>query len=114
MPSPPPCARPRKRSACRAIMSKSIGRLDTYITGTGFEITPIVGLVRAPFTLRLDPFEVAEVFEVPLAYILDPPTTTRQSRELRGRTRIILRAALSRPQHLGRDRRRCWSISPKC
>jgi 8-oxo-dGTP pyrophosphatase MutT (NUDIX family) len=48
-----------------------IGRLDTYVTGTGFEITPIVGLVAPPFALALDPFEVAEAFEVPLAFILD-------------------------------------------
>src|SRR5207253_7654072 len=45
------------------------GRLDTYVTGTGFEITPIVGFVEPPFALAIDPFEVAEAFEVPLAYI---------------------------------------------
>ena len=48
-----------------------IGRLDTYVTGTGFEITPIVGIVAPPFALAIDPFEVAEAFEVPLAFILD-------------------------------------------
>src|SRR5579863_3355204 len=48
-----------------------VGRLDTYITGTGFEITPIVGIVAPPFALTIDPFEVAEAFEVPLAFILD-------------------------------------------
>jgi 8-oxo-dGTP pyrophosphatase MutT (NUDIX family) len=64
-----------------------IGRLDTYITGTGFEITPVVGLVRAPFALRLDEFEVAEAFEVPLSFIIDPANHERHSRELRGRTR---------------------------
>ena len=32
-----------------------IGRLDTYVTGTGFEITPIVGIVKAPFPLAIDP-----------------------------------------------------------
>ena len=37
-----------------------VGRLDTYITGTGFEIAPVVGLVRVPFEQRPDPFEVAE------------------------------------------------------
>jgi 8-oxo-dGTP pyrophosphatase MutT (NUDIX family) len=64
-----------------------IGRLDTYITGTGFEITPVVGLVRAPFSLRLDAFEVAEAFEVPLSFIVDPANHERHSRELRGRMR---------------------------
>ena len=48
-----------------------IGRLDDYVTGTGFEITPIVGLVAPPLLLSIDPFEVAEAFEVPLGYILD-------------------------------------------
>ena len=40
-----------------------VGRLDTYVTGTGFEIVPVVALVRPPYPLRPDPFEVAEVFE---------------------------------------------------
>jgi 8-oxo-dGTP pyrophosphatase MutT (NUDIX family) len=64
-----------------------IGRLDTYITGTGFEITPIVGLARVPFAEKLDPFEVAELFEVPLSFILDPANHERHTREVRGKTR---------------------------
>ena len=48
-----------------------IGRLDTYVTGTGFEITPIVGIVNPLYTLAIDPYEVAEAFEVPLSFILD-------------------------------------------
>ncbi len=49
-----------------------IGRLDTYVTGTGFEITPVVGIVSVPFPLALNPAEVAEAFEVPLGFVLDP------------------------------------------
>jgi 8-oxo-dGTP pyrophosphatase MutT (NUDIX family) len=64
-----------------------IGRLDTYITGTGYEITPVVGLVRAPYPVRMDPHEVADVFEVPLAFILDPVNHERHSREFKGRVR---------------------------
>jgi 8-oxo-dGTP pyrophosphatase MutT (NUDIX family) len=64
-----------------------VGRLDTYITGTGFEISPVVGLVRVPFAARLDEFEVAELFEVPLAFIIDPANHERRSRELRGSPR---------------------------
>lgn len=64
-----------------------IGRLDTYITGTGYEITPVVGLVRAPYPQRLDPHEVADVFEVPLAFVLDTRNHERHSREFRGRIR---------------------------
>lgn len=66
-----------------------IGRLDTYITSTGFEVTPVVGLVRAPYPSRLDPFEVAEIFEVPLDFILDPVNHQRHSREFQGRTRTF-------------------------
>ncbi|HUN47425.1 MAG TPA: CoA pyrophosphatase [Stellaceae bacterium] len=64
-----------------------IGRLDTYITGTGYEITPVVGLVRVPYPMRPDPHEVADVFEVPLSFILDPRNHERHSREVKGRIR---------------------------
>jgi len=64
-----------------------VGRLDTYLTGTGFEITPIVGIVAPPLSLVLDPFEVAEAFEVPLSYILDRRNHQRVERESGGRRR---------------------------
>ena len=57
-----------------------IGRLDTYITRTGFEVVPVVGFVRPPFDLILDPVEVAEAFEVPLSFILDHANHERHSR----------------------------------
>jgi 8-oxo-dGTP pyrophosphatase MutT (NUDIX family) len=66
-----------------------IGRLDTYVTGTGFEITPIVGIVAPPYALTIDPYEVAEAFEVPLSYILDPRNHNRTERESAGRRRIF-------------------------
>jgi 8-oxo-dGTP pyrophosphatase MutT (NUDIX family) len=59
-----------------------IGRLDTYVTGTGFEITPIVGIVDPPVPIAIDPFEVAEAFEVPLAFILDRRNHQRIEREV--------------------------------
>ncbi|MEQ9326407.1 MAG: CoA pyrophosphatase [Rhodospirillales bacterium] len=43
-----------------------VGRLAEYNTGTGFTVTPVVGIVMPPFEIVPDPFEVAEVFEVPL------------------------------------------------
>ncbi len=64
-----------------------IGRLDTYVTGTGYRIVPVVGLVAPPFDLALDPFEVAEAFEVPLDFLMDPANRERGSREWQGRTR---------------------------
>ena len=48
-----------------------LGYLDTYRTGTGYAITPLVGLVAPGFTLALQPLEVAEAFEVPLAFLMD-------------------------------------------
>lgn len=66
-----------------------IGRLDTYVTGTGFEITPIVGIVAPPFVLAIDPFEVAEAFEVPLAFILDRRNHQRIERESGGQQRCF-------------------------
>jgi 8-oxo-dGTP pyrophosphatase MutT (NUDIX family) len=64
-----------------------IGRLDTYVTGTGFEITPIVGIVAPPFALAIDPYEVAEAFEVPLAFILDRRNHQRIERAVGARSR---------------------------
>ena len=66
-----------------------IGRLDTYVTGTGFEITPLVGIIEVPFPLALDPFEVSEVFEVPLSFVLDPSNHRRMTRVFDERTRTF-------------------------
>ena len=49
-----------------------IGQMPTYTTVTHFVVTPVVGLVQPPFTLTLDTFEVAEAFEVPLRYLMNP------------------------------------------
>jgi len=64
-----------------------LGRLPEYLTGTGYRITPVVGVLTPPFELRPDPAEVSEVFEVPLATLLDPANHRRDSREWQGRTR---------------------------
>jgi 8-oxo-dGTP pyrophosphatase MutT (NUDIX family) len=66
-----------------------IGRLDTYVTGTGFEITPMVGMVRVPFPLAIDPSEVAEAFEVPLDFVLDPANHHRTERLFEQRIRVF-------------------------
>jgi 8-oxo-dGTP pyrophosphatase MutT (NUDIX family) len=49
-----------------------LGSLSEYVTVTGYRVTPVVGLVTPPFELQPDTFEVAEIFEVPLAALLDP------------------------------------------
>lgn len=64
-----------------------LGCLPQYRTGTGFEVTPVIGLVTPPFELMPDSFEVAEVFEVPLAFLLDPANHQRHRVEVRGRLR---------------------------
>jgi 8-oxo-dGTP pyrophosphatase MutT (NUDIX family) len=64
-----------------------VGAVDLYRTGTGFEITPIVGIVTPGFTVRADPREVADVFEVPLEHFLDEVNHKLDSREYQGRQR---------------------------
>jgi 8-oxo-dGTP pyrophosphatase MutT (NUDIX family) len=48
-----------------------LGQLPQYVTVTGYRVTPVVGLVTPPLDLRPDDFEVAEVFEAPLGFLLD-------------------------------------------
>ena len=60
------------------------GFLDSYETVTGYLVVPVVGTVRVGFELALDAFEVAEVFEVPLGFVLDPGNRQQHERVLRG------------------------------
>jgi len=62
-----------------------IGRLPEYLTRTGYRVTPVVGLLTPPLDLAPDPREVEEVFEVPLAFLLDPRNHQRRTREFQGR-----------------------------
>ncbi len=64
-----------------------VGFLPEYRTVTGYRITPVVAFLTPPFELRPDPSEVAEVFEVPLAFLMNPANHQRHSREYQGRTR---------------------------
>ena len=63
------------------------GFMEGYETGTGFAILPVVGVLREGFTLMPNPAEVNEIFEVPLAFLLDPKNRELQSREWQGRRR---------------------------
>ena len=65
-----------------------LGELSQYVTVTGYRVTPVVGLVTPPLELRLDEFEVAEVFEVPLEFLLDPANHQRNSVVHEGRERL--------------------------
>jgi len=64
-----------------------LGFLDGYQTATGFLIAPVVGLVAPPFTPRPNADEVAEVFEAPLSFFMDPKNHRIESREYKQKTR---------------------------
>ncbi len=64
-----------------------LGYLDSYRTGTGFQITPVVALVRPDFRPVLDPGEVRDIFEVPLSFLMNEANHQKDSREWRGRQR---------------------------
>ncbi len=64
-----------------------VGYLDRYLTGTGYRITPVVARVAPEPMLALNPQEVQEAFEVPLAFLMDPKNHRRGSRILMGRER---------------------------
>jgi 8-oxo-dGTP pyrophosphatase MutT (NUDIX family) len=64
-----------------------LGMLPEYTTVTGYRVTPVVGLVDPPPALSLDAFEVAEAFEVPLTFFLDPGNHQRNTLQYQGRTR---------------------------
>jgi 8-oxo-dGTP pyrophosphatase MutT (NUDIX family) len=57
-----------------------LGRLADYETVTGYRVTPVVGWVEPPIVLKPDPVEVASVFEVPLAFLLEPGNQKRHFR----------------------------------
>jgi 8-oxo-dGTP pyrophosphatase MutT (NUDIX family) len=59
-----------------------LGRLATYDTVSGFRVAPVVGWVDTPFALAPDPVEVAAVFEVPLAFLLDQANHQRHARQI--------------------------------
>ena len=63
------------------------GYLPRYRTGTGYDISPVVGILSDGFTLMPNPDEVAEAFEAPLAYFLDPANRRLETRIWGGRER---------------------------
>ncbi len=67
-----------------------LGSLPTYTTGTGFIVTPVVGLVAPGAALHPDPIEVAEVFEVPLAWLMNPANHQHHAVDFAGATREFL------------------------
>jgi len=75
-----------------------LGAMPAYLTGSGYRVTPVVGLVDPAHVLRPDPNEVAEVFEVPLAFLMDPANhQVRLYRWVDGAERSFFAMPWSRP-----------------
>ena len=64
-----------------------LGFLDSYRTGTGFMVVPVVAIIRPGFALSNDTTEVSETFEVPLRFLMDEANHQKHAREWRGRQR---------------------------
>ncbi len=64
-----------------------LGFLDSYTTRTGFQVAPLVGLVKPGFSLTANREEVDDVFEVPLAFLLDENNLQKHSRDWQGHRR---------------------------
>jgi 8-oxo-dGTP pyrophosphatase MutT (NUDIX family) len=80
-----------------------IGRLNEYITGTAFHITPVVALVSPQHELKLNADEVEEAFEVPLSFLLNPANHRKHRYVLGGMEREWFSMPYIDP-HNGRER----------
>jgi 8-oxo-dGTP pyrophosphatase MutT (NUDIX family) len=59
-----------------------LGQLNRYVTGTGFDIAPVVGIVKQPFVANLSTGEVSEIFQVPLVFLMNPQNHRRHVIEI--------------------------------
>ena len=84
-----------------------LGSLPQYVTGTQFFITPVVALVRPGFVLQPNPHEVDDVFEVPLAFLMDPANHRRHGFEWDG----VMREWYSMPYQDGGQERFIWGAT---
>ncbi len=67
-----------------------IGATDRFVTATGFDVTPVLGLVPADLAIVPDPHEVQSWFEAPLGFLLDPANHAQRTGELKGQVRSYL------------------------
>ena len=84
-----------------------LGTLPVYVTGTAFIVTPVVGLVQPGFTLQPNPYEVDDVFEVPLDFLMDPAHHQRHAWEWGG----VMREWYSMPYRDGENERFIWGAT---
>jgi 8-oxo-dGTP pyrophosphatase MutT (NUDIX family) len=84
-----------------------LGVMPHYVTGSAFIITPVVALVRPGFTLRPNDYEVADVFEVPLEFLMNPAHHQRHSFEWEG----VRREWFSMPYQDAMTQRFIWGAT---
>jgi hypothetical protein len=84
-----------------------IGTLPIYTTGSAFIVTPVVALVQPGFQLQPNADEVADVFEVPLAFLMDPAHHRHHVVDLAG----VQRGWLSMPYTDGAQERFIWGAT---
>ncbi|ODN71595.1 CoA pyrophosphatase [Methylobrevis pamukkalensis] len=80
-----------------------LGQLDSYISNSGYEIVPVVGLVQPDPPLQPNPDEVADVFEVPLGFLMAPDNHLFEMREYKGLTRRVYAMPY--------EERRIWGVT---
>jgi 8-oxo-dGTP pyrophosphatase MutT (NUDIX family) len=85
-----------------------LGTLPTYTTVTSFIVTPVIALVQPGFHLTLSPLEVADAFEVPLAYLMNPANHRRHAMVGEG---ISARQWFSMPYQDGLQERFVWGAT---
>jgi 8-oxo-dGTP pyrophosphatase MutT (NUDIX family) len=66
-----------------------LGSLAPYLTGSGYRVVPVVGVIRSEALFRANPDEVEAVFEVPLQFLMDPANHQKLSREWQGKRRYF-------------------------
>lgn len=84
-----------------------LGVLPTYVTGTSFIVTPVVALIRPEATFHPNPYEVADLFEVPLGFLMDPANHHRHLLEWEG----VRREWFSMPYQLGEKQHFIWGAT---
>ena len=82
-----------------------IGTLPEYLTATGYRVTPVIGLIEQPFSPVLDTFEVSEVFQVPLAFLMDPINHERRIFQLGDIGRTFYAMPYATPEGAAHGRR---------
>ncbi len=84
-----------------------LGQLPVYLTGTGYKVTPVVALIDPAMRLIANPNEVAQVFEVPLAHVMNPANHCRHAVEWSG----VRREWFSMPYEDSQQKRFIWGVT---